>query len=86
MRAERASPSAMLSRLRKSPQGDAHLPQAKGGADALVEQVAGKHTVDIPGAQLDFGQGLIDRILLEAALRLSQDFSPKVVSSLIMSK
>lgn len=50
--------------------GDVQLPQAKGGGDALVEQVAGKDHVDLRRGERRLGQRADDRLTHEGALRL----------------
>ena len=58
-------------------EGDAQLPQAVGGAGALVQQVPGKNHLEVLGGKLPLFQRDADGLLLEAALRLLPGLLPQ---------
>jgi hypothetical protein len=50
--------------------GDTGVPQRKGGADALIQQVPGAHQIDVPGLQPGLLQQLVQGKLLHFLFRL----------------
>ena len=58
-------------------EGDAEVPQAEGGADALVQQVPGQDIVQVLRFQFRFLQGLPQHRLLHGGLRLLPGLLPE---------